>query len=62
MPKYERNEVKKRALSESGLANEPGLGSERTYQPCEVPLPTKPTRGLRRMHQEMSSEAASSSS
>ena len=28
------------ALSGSDLANEPGLGSSRTYQPCEMPLPT----------------------
>ena len=44
------------------MANEPGLGSSRTYQPGEMPLPTKPRPGLRRMHQEMNSEAASSSS
>ena len=50
------------ALSESDLANEPGLGSSRTYQPGEMPLPTKPRPRLRRMHQEMNSEAASSSS
>ena len=50
------------ALSVSDLANEPGLGSSRTYQPGEMPLPTKPRPGLRRMHQEMNSEAASSSS
>ena len=50
------------ALSGIDLANEPGLGSSRTYQPCEKPLPTKPRPGLRRMHQEMNSEAASSSS
>ena len=50
------------ALSGSDLANEPGLGSSRTYQPCEMPLPTKPRPGLRRMHQEMNSEAASFSS
>ena len=50
------------ALSGSELANEPGLGSSRTYQPGEMPLPTKPKPGLRRMHQEMNSEAASSSS
>ena len=50
------------ALSESHLANEPGLGSSRTYQPGEMPLPTKPRPGLKRMHQEMNSEAASSSS
>ena len=50
------------ALSGSDLANEPGLGSSRTYQPGEMPLPTKPKPGLRRMHQEMNSEAASSNS
>ena len=50
------------ALSGSDLANEPGLGSSRTYQPGEMPLPSKPKAGLRRMHQEMNSEAASSSS
>ena len=50
------------ALSGSDLANEPGLGSSRTYQPGEMPLPTKLRPGLRRMHQEMNSEAASSSS
>ena len=50
------------ALSGSDLANEPGLGSSRTYQPGEMPLPNKPRPGLRRMHQEMNSEAASSSS
>ena len=44
------------------MANEPGLGSSRTYQPGETPLPNKPRPGLRRMHQEMNSEAASSSS
>ena len=50
------------SLSGSDLANEPGLGSSRTYQPGEVPLPSKPKLELRRMHQEMKSEAASSSS
>ena len=50
------------ALSGSDLANEPGLGSSRTYQPGEMPLPTKPRPGLRRMHQEMNCEAASSGS
>ena len=50
------------ALSGSDLANEPGLGSLRSYQPGEMPLPTKPKPGLRRMHQEMNSEAASSRS
>ena len=44
------------------MANESGLGSSRTYQPGEMPLPSKPKSGLRRMHQEMNSEAASSSS
>ena len=48
-------------LSGSDLANEPGLGISRTYQPGEMPLPTKPRPGLRRMHQEMKSAAASSS-
>ena len=50
------------ALSGSGMANELGLGSSRTYQPGEMPLPAKPRPGLKRMHQEMNSEAASSSS
>ena len=50
------------ALSGSDLANEPGLGSSRTYQPGEMPLPSKRKPGLRRIHQEMNSEAASSSS
>ena len=53
---------KNRALSGSELANEPGLGSSRTYQPGEMPLPTKPRPGLGRMHQELNCEAASSSS
>ena len=48
------------ALSGSDLANEPGLGSSRTYQPGEMPMPSKPNPGLTRMHQEMKSEAASS--
>ena len=48
------------ALSGSDLANEPGLGTSRTYQPGEMPLPTKPRPGLGRRHQEMNSEAASS--
>ena len=51
-----------RALSGSDLANEPRWGNSRTYQPDEMPLPTKPKPGLRRMHQEKNSEAASSSS
>ena len=50
------------AVSGGELANEPGLGSSQTYQPGEMPLPTKPRPGLRRMHQEMNSDAASSSS
>ena len=50
------------AVSGSDLAKEPGLKSFRTYQPGEMPLTTKPRPGLRRMHLEMSSEAASSSS
>ena len=45
-----------------GWRNEPGLGNSRTYQPGEMPLPTKLRPGMRRMHQEMNSEAASSSS
>ena len=44
------------ALSGSDLANEPGLGSSRTYQPGEMPMPSKPKPGLTRMHQEMNSE------
>ena len=50
------------ALSGSDLANEPGLGSSRTYQPGEMHMPSKPKPGLTRMHQEMNSEAASSGS
>ena len=50
------------ALSGSDLANEPGLGSSRTYQPGEMPMPSKPKPGLTRVHREMNSEAASSSS
>ena len=50
------------ALSGSDLANEPGLGSSRTYQPGEMPIPSKRKPGLTRMHQEMNSEAASSGS
>ena len=50
------------ALSGSDLANEPGLGSSRTYQPGEKPLPSKPKPGLTRMHREMNSEAAWSGS
>ena len=50
------------ALSGSDLANEPGLGSSRTYQPGEMPMPSKPKPGLTRMHQELNSEAASSGS
>ena len=54
--------MKKQGSLREYLANEPGLGSSRTYQPGEMPLPSKPKPGLRRMHQEMNSEAASSSS
>ena len=50
------------ALSGSDLANEPGLGSSRTYQPGEMPMPSKPKPGLTRMHREMNSEATSSGS
>ena len=50
------------ALSGSDLANEPGLGSSRTYQPGEMPMASKPKPGLTRMHQEMNSEATSSGS
>ena len=50
------------ALSGSDLANEPGLGSSRTYQPGEMPMPSKPKPGLTRMHREMNSETTSSGS
>ena len=50
------------ALSGSDLANEPGLGSSRTYPPGEMPMPSKPKPGLTRMHREMNSEATSSGS
>ena len=50
------------ALSGSDLANEPGLGSSTTYQPGEMPMPSKPKPGLMRMHREMNSEATSSGS
>ena len=50
------------ALSGSDLANEPGLGSSRTHQPGEMPMPSKPKPGLTRMHREMNSEATSSGS
>ena len=50
------------ALSGSDLANEPGLGSSMTFQTGEMPLPSKTNLGLRRMHQKMNIEAASSSS
>ena len=33
------------ALSGSDLANKPGLGSSRTYQPGEMPMPPKPKPG-----------------
>ena len=51
-----------RALSGSDLANEPRLGSSMTYQPGEMPLPSKPKPALTRMHHEMNSEALSSGS
>ena len=35
------------AISGSDLANEPELGSSRTYQPGEMPLPIKPRPCLR---------------
>ena len=44
------------------MANEPGVRSSKTYQPGEMPLPIKHRPGLRIMHQEMNSEAASFSS
>ena len=50
------------ALSGSDLANEPGLGISRTYQPGEMPLPSKRKPGLTRMHQEVKSEVTSSGS
>ena len=50
------------ALSGSDLANEPGLGSLRSYQSIKMPLPTKSRPAQRRKHQEMNSEAASCSS
>ena len=50
------------ALSGSDLANKRGLGSSRNNQSGEMPSPIKPRPGLSRMHQEMNSEAASSSS
>ena len=46
-------------------SQEPGVGTAITYQPGEMPLPARPTPGLRStnfFHQEMSREAASSSS
>ena len=60
-PNMRRMRWRNGALSGSDMGNEPGLGSSRTYQPGEMPLPTKPGPGLRKMHQEMNSEAASSS-
>ena len=58
----DRPNMRNGALSGSDLANEHGLGSSRTYQPGEMPMPSKPKLGLTRMHQEMNSEAASSGS
>ena len=54
------------ALSGNDLGHEPGVGTTRTYQPREILLPDMPGPGLRSryrvIHQEMSSEATSSSS
>ena len=50
------------ALSGSDVANEPGLEVPGPTNQVKIPLQTKRRTGLRRMHQEMSSEAASSSS
>ena len=61
-PEHESDEVEKRGSLRSDLANEPGLGSSRTYQPGEMPMPSKPKPGLTRMHREMNSEATSSGS
>ena len=47
-------------LSGSDLANEPGLGSSRTYQPGELPMPSKPKPGLTRMHRECIENASGS--
>ena len=53
-------------LSGNVLVHEPEVSTTRTYQPGELTLPARPRRGLRSRHQavlnEMSSEAASSSS
>ena len=54
-------------LSGSNLAHEPRLGTARTYQCGEMPLPTETRSGLRReryqvFYQELSSKAASSGS
>ena len=61
-PKMRVRRWRNGAFSGSDLANEPGLGSSRTYKPGEMPLSTKPRPGLRKMHHETISEAASSSS
>ena len=57
---------RKRALSGRDLANEPAVGTARTYQPGKMPFLARPRLGLRSRHQafnqEMSSKAASSSS
>ena len=48
------------------MAHKLGLGTGRTYQPGQMPLPTRPRPGSRTRnqarHQEMSSEANSSNS
>ena len=61
-PNKRRMRWRNGALSGSDLANEPGLGSSTTYQPGEMPMPSKPKPGLTRMHREMNSEATSSGS
>ena len=40
-------------ISGSDLANEPELNCDRTYQPGELPLPTRPQASLKRMHTEV---------
>ena len=46
------------ALSGSDLKDENGVGTRRTYQPGEMPLPNRSSPGMKSRHQEMSSEAA----
>ena len=58
--------LRKEALSGSDLQREPGVGTARTYQPGEMPLPARPSSGLRSRNQpfdqKMSCKAASSRS